>query len=186
MNNETGSNSTMRNLQSTSSASCNNFDVQAVEKWYTVYELTFIHSIKDAWVGDAKLLAVIIVLFSGIWPYLKKVIIVIIWYVPTTVERQSATLLWLSRLSKYTLVDVFAVIGLIVGLQLQLKIAGLENIIRAEPRFGILAFFLATVWEYFEIEVIKAMHDRKISEGGLSNGSTSRLVEIEGDGEPMP
>lgn len=182
-NNETSSNSTMRNLQSTSSASCNNFDVQAVEKWYTVYELTFIHSIKDAWVGDAKLLAVIIVLFSGIWPYLKKVIIVIIWYAPTTVERQSATLLWLSRLSKYTLVDVFAVIGLIVGLQLQLKIAGLENIIRAEPRFGILAFFLATVWEYFEIELIKAMHDRKISEGGLSNGSTSRLVEIEGDGE---
>jgi len=192
-------NTTRRMLQSSDNAamddsvadetsSCNEFDVAAVEKWYTVYELTFIHSVKDAWIGDAKLLAVIIVLFSGIWPYLKKVIIVIIWYVPTTVERQSATLLWLSRLSKYTLVDVFAVIGLIVGLQLQLKIAGLETITRAEPRFGILAFFLATVWEYFEIELIKAMHDRKMNEGGLSTsggsgGNSSKPVEIEDDGE---
>ncbi len=96
-------------------------------------------------------------------------------------ERQRATLLWLSRLSKYTLVDVFAVIGLLVGLQLQLKIVGLETVTRAEPRFGILAFFLATVWEYFEIELIKVMHDRKVSERGLSSVS-SRPVEIEGDG----
>lgn len=198
MNNDTDTNTTRRNLQSSNNAdvddgaaetsSCNEFDVAAIETWYTVYELTFIHSVKDAWIGDAKLLAVIIVLFSGIWPYLKKVIIVIIWYVPTTVERQSATLLWLSRLSKYTLVDVFAVIGLIVGLQLQLKIAGLETITRAEPRFGILAFFLATVWEYFEIELIKAMHDRKMNEGGLSTsgcagGNSSKPVEIEGNGE---
>lgn len=166
--------------------SCNDFDVQAIETWYTVYELTFIHSIKDAWNGDAKLLAVIIVLFSGIWPYLKKVIIVIIWYVPMTVERQSATLLWLSRLSKYTLVDVFAVIGILVGLQLQLKIAGLETITRAEPRFGILAFFLATVWEYFEIELIKVMHDRKIVSRGESNNGSNSSGKAEGDRQRQP
>lgn len=50
---------------------CNDYDLEAVEEWYTVYDLTFIRSIKDAWTGDAKLLAFIIVIFSGIWPYLK-------------------------------------------------------------------------------------------------------------------
>ena len=36
-----------------------------------MYNVTFVKSIDDAWKGDAKLLAVIVVLFSGIWPYLK-------------------------------------------------------------------------------------------------------------------
>ena len=47
------------------------FDLEAIDEWYTVYDLTFVRSIDDAWNGDAKLLAVIIVVFSGIWPYLK-------------------------------------------------------------------------------------------------------------------
>lgn len=89
----------------------------------------------------------------------------IIWYTPTTVETQTATLLWLSRLSKYTLVDVFAVIGVMVGVQLQLNVGGTEAITRVEPRFGIIAFFVATVWEFLQIEVIKAMHERKVLNG---------------------
>lgn len=44
---------------------CNDFDLEAIETWYDVYNLTFVKSIQDAWTGDAKLLAVIIVLFSG-------------------------------------------------------------------------------------------------------------------------
>ena len=35
-----------------------------------------------------------------------------------------------------TLVDVFAVIGVLVGVQLQLNLGGMEIITRAEPRFG--------------------------------------------------
>lgn len=80
---------------------------------------------------------------------------------PTSVERQTATLRWLSWLSKYTLVDVFAVIGILVGVQLQLDVGGTEAITRAEPRFGIIAFLLATVWEYLQIEVVKALHERR-------------------------
>ena len=134
---------------------CNNYDLEAIDTWYNVYDLTFIRSIKDAWNGDAKLLAVIIVLFSGIWPYLKNIMLVMIWYIPATEKTQSSTLLWLSRLSKYTLVDVFAVIGVLVGVQLQLNVGGTEAVTRAEPRFGIIAFFLATVWEFLQIELSK-------------------------------
>lgn len=144
----------------TNEDACNDFYLEAIDTWYTVYELTFVESIRDAWEGDAKLLAVIIVLFSGIWPYLKNIILVIIWYTPATVKTQNATLLWLSRLSKYTLVDVFAVVGVLVGVQLQLNVGGTEAVTRAEPRFGIIAFFIATVWEFIQIEWVKVMHER--------------------------
>ncbi|KAL7467702.1 hypothetical protein ACHAXS_011451 [Conticribra weissflogii] len=141
---------------------CNSYDLESIDKWYNAYNLTFVKSVNDAWNGDAKLLAVIVVLFSGIWPYAKNIILIIVWYLPLSEKVQTSTILWLSRLSKYTLVDVFAVIGVIVGVQLQLNIGGTEAVIRAEPRFGIIAFFLATVWEFLQIELIKAMHERKI------------------------
>lgn len=150
---------------------CNSFDLDAVNTWYNVYNVTFVKSIDDAWNGEARLLAVIIVVFSGLWPYLKNVILVIIWYLPATRNTQSATLLWLSRLSKYTLVDVFAVVGILVGIQLQLNVGGTEAVTRAEPRFGIIAFFLATVWEYLQIELVKGMHERKIAPAESSNGA---------------
>ena len=88
--------------------------------------------------GDAQLLAIIVILFSGIWPYAKNIILVIVWYTPMSIKRQSEIILWLSRLSKYTLVDVFAVIGVLVGVQLQLNVGGTDAVIRAEPRFGII------------------------------------------------
>lgn len=117
---------------------CNRYDLSQINQWYTAYELTFVRSIKDAWNGDAQVLAFIIVLFSGIWPYAKNVILVIVWYTPMSKKRQTDIILWLSRLSKYTLVDVFAVIGVLVGVQLQLNVGGTDALIRAEPRFGII------------------------------------------------
>ena len=87
-------------------------------------------------------------------------ILVVLWHWPTSVGRQTATLSWLALLSKYTLVDVFSVIGILVGVQLQLDVGGTEAVTRAEPRFGIVAFLLATVWEYLQIEAIQALHAR--------------------------
>lgn len=142
---------------------CDLSDIE-VEQWYPAYNLTFTKSVKDAWTGDAELLAVIIIVFSGIWPYLKNIILVYVWYVPMTRKTQTSIILWLARLSKYTLVDVYAVMILAVGVQLQLDIAGIEIVIRAEPRFGIIAFFVATVWEFLQIELIKYMQERMISE----------------------
>jgi len=116
--------------------------------------------------------------------YIKNVILVIIWYLPATIENQTSVLLWLSRLSKYTLVDVFAVIGVLVGVQLQLDVGGTEAVTRAEPRFGIIAFFLATVWEFLQIELVKAMHERNVvvPEGGGSNNTDEKEEEEEEEG----
>ena len=133
-----------------------------VDEWYNVYNITYGQSIADAWNGGAKFLAIIIVLFSGIWPYVKNIILVVVWYVPMTIQRQSSILLWLSRLSKYTLVDVFAVIGILVGVQITLNIGSISFVSRAEPRFAIIAFFLATAWEFVQIEIIKIIHERKV------------------------
>jgi len=144
------------------SSTCPQYNPNTVSEWYNVYNITYGQSISDAWNGGAEFLAILIILFSGIWPYVKNIILVIVWYVPMTVHRQYSILLWLSRLSKYTLVDVFAVVGILVGVQITLSIGSITFVSRAEPRFAIIAFFLATAWEYVQIEVIKIMHERMV------------------------
>ena len=47
-------------------------------------------------------------------------------------------------------------------MQLQLDVGGTEAVTRAEPRFGIIAFFVATVWEFLQIEWVKFMYERRV------------------------
>jgi len=151
---------------------CNNYDLAAIDEWYTVYTVRFIQSIIDAWDGEARLLAVIIVCFSGLWPYIKSLIILILWFIPikSGSTKHETALLWLARLSKYTLVDVFALIAVFVGVQLQLNIGGTEAVTRAEPRLGLIAFFFATVWQYVQIEIVKSLYDRRSMVAAAATG----------------
>lgn len=154
---------------------CNNYDLAAIDEWYTVYTVRFIQSIIDAWDGEARLLAVIIVCFSGLWPYIKSLIMLILWFIPikSGSTKLATALLWLARLSKYTLVDVFALMGVFVGVQLQLNIGGTEAVTRAEPRLGLIAFFFATVWQYIQIEIVKSWHDRRTMAAATTGNDTA-------------
>lgn len=49
-----------------------------------------------------------------------------------------------------------------MGVQITLSIGSITFVSRAEPRFAIIAFFLATAWEFVHIEIIKIMHERMI------------------------
>ena len=60
-----------------------------------------------AWNGGARLLAVVVVAFSFVWPYTKNVILMFAWYMPLSERSRSQVLLWLRRLGKYTLTDVY-------------------------------------------------------------------------------
>jgi hypothetical protein len=141
---------------------CPEVDMDSIDQWYEVYRLTFVDSIQKAWQGDAIFLAFLIVVFSGIWPYAKNLILIYAWYAPLTVEKRTSVLTWLLRLSKYTLVDVFAVVAVLVGVQLELNIAGQTVVTRAEPRPAIIAFFVATLWEFVQIEWTVFMHNRHV------------------------
>ena len=91
-------------------------DAENVDEFYIVYELQFFKAIKTAWNSDARLLAVIVVVFSGIWPYAKNVILALAWYLPLSVERRDFVVTWLRRLGKYTLVDIYVSMRICVNL----------------------------------------------------------------------
>lgn len=77
------------------------------EEFYIVYTLKFTNAVQDAWNGNARILAFIVVLFSGIWPYIKNIILMLTWYMKLSNKRRDTILTWLKRLGKYSFVDIY-------------------------------------------------------------------------------
>ena len=154
-------------------------DYQNTTEYHVVYDLTFVQGIQAAWNGDARLLAFIVVIFSGIWPYAKNVILMGVWYVPMTPPQRTKVLHCLRTLGKYTLIDVYVVIALIVGVLLEITVAQtVPVIIKGEPRFAIGAFFIATVWEFIHLEWMTLCHERTLRSQQDVGGGTPAAATI--------
>jgi hypothetical protein len=159
-------------------------DYESIETYYVVYEIKFFDAIKTAWTNNARLLAVIVVLFSGVWPYAKNIVLMFVWFLPMKETRRSSLLLWLRRLGKYTLIDIYVsecedvlrrnplycltlcfqvVIILIVGVMLEITVADATIIVRGEPRLALIGFLFATLWEFVHIEWMTHCHQKKLN-----------------------
>jgi hypothetical protein len=81
-----------------------------------VKEFTYLYAIHELWKAahmPGKLLprtaAVLLILFSGIWPHLKLVLLNFTWLFATNGPRRTRLLHWLSTLGKWSLADVLVV-----------------------------------------------------------------------------
>lgn len=87
-----------------------------------IYKVSFVDSVQRALNGDAKWLGVMILIFSGIWPYVKILLTLYCWFMPYKVmQRRIVTLKTISWLSRLTLFDPLGVGIFMVGIQIQLK-----------------------------------------------------------------
>lgn len=71
---------------------------------------------KVAWTSQTA--AVILALFSGVWPHAKLIALHLLWYTPVIPKRRSRALYWLGFFGKYSMLDVFVVCYLVVLVQL--------------------------------------------------------------------
>ena len=140
---------------------------------YEVYSISFVDSIRDAANGGAWWLVIIIVCLSGIWPYLKNVIMMVAWFVPMTTKQRSSLLQWLTRLAKWSLVDVFVIVIICTGVKIDQTIAGgFRFVLVGEPRVGIVTFCLAALWdlsqgEWMRSKHFEAMHQQEEKSGDI-------------------
>jgi len=67
----------------------------------------------DIWKAGGEELAILILIFSGIWPYTKQLITLVLWFTPTSsvsVSRRGSVLMWLDWLAKWSMIDIFVLI----------------------------------------------------------------------------
>jgi multisubunit Na+/H+ antiporter MnhB subunit len=72
-----------------------------------VYNFSIAQSALDLWNSDGKVLSTVMFLFSMIWPYLKQVVTMVVWFLPTTLlslQQRRKILHDLDRLAKWSMV----------------------------------------------------------------------------------
>ena len=81
-----------------------------VEKFF---EFSMAKSTIDIWNAGGRELAIMILVFSGIWPYTKQLITLVLWFLPPSrlsTSRRGSILLWLDWLAKWSMIDIFVLV----------------------------------------------------------------------------
>jgi hypothetical protein len=69
-------------------------------------------------------LQILILIFSGVWPYTKQILTFLLWFAPPTrvsVSTRGTWLLWLDALAKWSMIDVFVMIISIVAFRVSIR-----------------------------------------------------------------
>ena len=84
----------------------------------------------DMWQAGVYPLAIMIGIFSGCWPYLKLLLMLFSWMAPTSVfpvYKRERLLMWLDALGKYSLVDTYVLVLMMVAFRFHLVLENAEG-----------------------------------------------------------
>ena len=76
-------------------------------------EFKFIESTRDTYSNGGKEMAILLWIFTGIWPYIKLVGSLLVWILPPpylSVHRRGQVLLWIDALAKLSVIDIFTIL----------------------------------------------------------------------------
>jgi hypothetical protein len=82
-------------------------DVETFTYWYAIKQLWKAKKMPNLWLP--RMAAVLLVIFSGVWPHLKLLLLNITFLLPVPIRSRSRMLHWLSCLGKWSLADVLTV-----------------------------------------------------------------------------
>jgi hypothetical protein len=88
------------------------------------YEFSVANSTIDIWNAGGKALALLILIFSGIWPYTKQLITIVMWFLPPSilsVSTRGSILLWLDWLAKWSMIDIFVIVVSIASFRVSIQ-----------------------------------------------------------------
>lgn len=155
-----------------------------------VFEFSLWQSVKDMWDAETYYLSLLIAGWSGLWPYVKTSLMVVVWYLPTRMmslqARQTFITVWLI-LAKWALCDIFLLVFFDVAFRFHISLSSAPYIKRllpldfvtadlvVKPEFPSFIFITATVVVIFCINAAEYYHKNDVA----LRQSTQRYSEDE-------
>lgn len=123
-------------------------------------------SVEMLWASGIYVLAVLVVVFSVLFPFAKLGVLAWVASSPTIVGRQRTALYWVERLGKWSMLDVFLV-------AIILALTSHQLFVGAEPLVGLTLFILAILLSMTAGEVLSSglHHPIKAREVAKAGGS---------------
>ena len=141
-----------------------------------VYEVSFIEAVRRTWDSGAIFLSLLIFICSGVWPYLKLITLLSVWFVPSSPPRRSTALSWLCSLGRWSLFDVYAI--LVVKSSADFTLSGSQPVaVNVEIRPGLAAFAATAVASMLHAEWMQDVSGRNV--GVVTMSATTQEGEVD-------
>ena len=116
----------------------------------SLFSFTLSNSVHDMWEAKVYPLSVLILVFSGVWPYVKLLCMLLAWTVPAALfprAKRENLLMWLDMLGKYSLIDAVVLVMMMVAFRFHIALPAdsLVADVYVTPGWGFYGFLLATM-----------------------------------------
>jgi hypothetical protein len=104
-----------------------NIEAEVAGEKFTIekfFEFSMARSTIDIWRAGGHELAILILVFSGIWPYTKLLITLWLWFTSpsnVSISRRGSILLWLDWLAKWSMIDIFVLVISIAAFRISIE-----------------------------------------------------------------
>lgn len=146
-----------------------------VEQHDTILTVSIFSSVSKLWETQSYPLAILIVITSIMWPYIKLAMSMLAWVLPPVghprggirgPRRRERLVEWLDALGKWSFVDIFVLIIMMVAFRTTVPIggdaSGVVNEVYIVPKWGFFGFVFASVFSLLSTHLIMYLHRRVI------------------------
>jgi len=135
------------------------------------FEFSIAQSVLDIWRAGGKALAILIIIFSGVWPYTKQLVTLFLWFAPTgmvSISRRGSIFIWLDALAKWSMIDVFVLILSLVAFRVSIQSPDIDFLpndfysvdLMVVPMWGLYANMIAQIISQVSSHLIIHYHRR--------------------------
>ena len=91
----------------------------------SLFDFGLVNSVHDMWVAGSWVLSLLVAVFSGIWPYLKLILMLISFFLPTSIlshKRREKILIILDATGKFSILDSYVMIMMLVAFHFHVEV----------------------------------------------------------------
>jgi len=114
-------------------------------------------AVDEMWEGHIYVLVMLIAGFSGGWPHVKNLVIMASWAAPIPASLRKKWLSWLDVLGKYSLIDLFVMIIMMVSFRMHVDPLQADMVVFdlvVTPGLGLFSFLFAVVLSLAATDIV--------------------------------
>lgn len=158
---------------------------------FSLFEFSLVNTITDMYKAKVYFLSVLVLVWSGIWPYLKALLFLIVFYLPKSLLKfghRRRIIYALDWLGKYALIDLYLMTMLSVAFRFNIStntIPLVDNIIHdlltvdilVASKVGLLTFVISTCISLCLNHALLVIHRNAISIDEENDGARGKLMD---------
>ena len=136
----------------------------------SLFDFSLVNSVRDMWLAGSEVLSSLVAVFSGVWPYMKLVLMLICFFLPTSIlshKRREKILIVLDATGKFSFLDTYVMIMMIVAFHFHVEVPLSEQSqaengaivdIFTSCSYGFLTLIVGTLISLFLSHLITHLH----------------------------